>query len=676
MVWDFFFIMQNWCCRGLEVIVLGGHDMKNQSAKSSANNNKSPKKRILFGRMTTIALTLSLALTILLTLLFYLISRVAYGSQYMIVFFMIGALAFSSVFLLILARKGVPLLLEFTLRRLVAALDKFSDPKEQFETRYPFSEDALGRLYHMFGVQSDNLFRLMQDLNALTDEITTNFGKRLDPSKYESGYKIFAENINGMLDIMVNLLDNLPVVAAGTDVSGRLFFVNCLAEEQGFDKAGVFGKTIVELAPSDNSNKIHESILHVASTGENVNFQTIIKSPDGKVLAEDYFISPLRDTKGEIKGVFFVNTDASEMFKTRKITEYLEIQTMNLIKDLQTGLGQGILSVTFEPAPPDEDTQASYEDFRQIASTLSASVSFIESYVHEVNDVLDSVAKGNVKTSIERSYKGDFESIRNSINNITESLHATIAEISNVSSMVCTRADALSQNSAEISAGANEQAASLQDLVLSIETLNKNIESDVSNAKHAAGFSEKSLGYASKSNDDMKKMLEAMDRIKESSNGITNLFRTMQDIAFQTNILALNASVEAARAGEHGRGFAVVAEEVRSLATRSQTAALESTKLLEDSVNRVEEGSSIAAATAETLGKISGNSSEVSGLVSEISKSTTDQLDQITNINSSIKQIADVVENNSLASEDTANTAEELNTHAEKLMTLVSYFKI
>ena len=650
--------------------------MDNRTKSDSVRSNELPKRRKLFGRVMVVALVTSFVLTILLALLFYVLFRAAYGSDYVIVFFIVGAFFFSSVFILILTRKGVPILLEFTLRRLVTAMDNFSLSDEMFETREPLSNDALSQLYYKFGEQGHNLHKLMNDLNCLSDEVSTNFSKRLDPTGYTDGYKVFSEKVNGMLDVMVRLLDNLPVVSVGTDLEGGFFFTNRLAAEQGFPIEEVFGKTIVELDPSENSEKIQKSILQVASTGENVSFQAVITSPDGKELAEDYFLSPLRDSNGEIKGVFFVNTDASEMIKTKKITEYQAIQTAQLIEDLKSGLGQGNLRVLFEPAQPDEDTQATYEDFQQIASTLRASVSFIESYVEEVNNVLDFVAQGNVTVSIDRAYLGDFESMRNSINNITESLHATIAEINDVSSHVVARAESLSANSSEISSGASQQATSLQELAQAIDALHKNIEADVSNAGQAADFSEKSLEYADKSNNDMKQMLTAMDRIKESSTGITTLFRTVQDIAFQTNILALNASVEAARAGEHGRGFAVVAEEVRSLATRSQTAALESTNLLEDSVNRVDEGSSIAVATADTLGKISGNSSEVSGLVNEISKSTIDQLDQISSINANIKQIANVVESNSLASEDTANAAEELNTHAEKLMALVSYFKI
>ena len=650
--------------------------MENQSTIGSVSKKSLPRRRKLFSRVTNIALLTSFVLTILLTALFYVLFRVAYGSEYMIVFFVIGAFFFSAMFLTLLVRMGIPILMEFSLRRLVTAVDSFSSVDDLFETRTPNAKDALGQLYHKFGEQSHSLHGIMVDLRELSDGISNNFGKRLDPSKYTSGYRAISENVNSMLDVMARLLEGLPVVSVGTDLHGRFFFTNNLAAEQGFSQEETFGKTICDLDPSENSEKIHESLLHVARTGENISFQAVITTPDGSELAEDYFLSPIRDANDAIKGVFFVNTDASEMIKTKKITEYQAAETVKLIEDLQKGLGQGKLEISYEPALPDEDTLTTYEDFVQIAQTLKGSVSFIETYVHEINEILDSVAKGNVTVSLTQAYLGDFESIRNSINNITESLHATISEISNVSSLVVTRADSLSTSSAEISNGANEQTTSLHELAVAIDALHKSIEADVSNAKAAAGFSEKSLGYADKSNDDMQQMLVAMDRIKDSSTGITNLFRTMQEIAFQTNILALNASVEAARAGEHGRGFAVVAEEVRSLATRSQTAALESTKLLEDSVNRVDEGSVIAAATADTLGKIAGNSSEVSGLVNEISTSTTDQLDQISNINANIKQIANVVENNSLASEETASAAEELNTHAEKLMKLVSYFKI
>ena len=174
----------------------------------------------------------------------------------------------------------------------------------------------------------------------------------------------------------------------------------------------------------------------------------------------------------------------------------------------------------------------------------------------------------------------------------------------------------------------------------------------------------------------MKQMVEAMMKIKESSNGISQIVQTIQSIAFQTNLLALNAAVEAARAGEHGKGFSVVADEVRSLAGRSQISAKETTSLIEDSIRRVEIGSEIAESTAESLNAIVASAGEVLEIIGNISAASREQAEAIENISDGLAQISKVTQNNTTVSEEAAAASQELNSQAEMLRQLVTFFKL
>jgi len=167
-----------------------------------------------------------------------------------------------------------------------------------------------------------------------------------------------------------------------------------------------------------------------------------------------------------------------------------------------------------------------------------------------------------------------------------------------------------------------------------------------------------------------------MQDIKDASGNITKIIKTIQDIAFQTNLLALNAAVEAARAGEHGKGFSIVAEEVRNLAIRSQTAAAETTSLIENSNDRVETGSAIANSTAESLDTIVENANKVKDIVGDISTASQNQAEAISQVGFGIEEISGIVQSNSTISEETAAAAQELNSQAEQLQSLVGHFKL
>ncbi|MCL1843008.1 MAG: methyl-accepting chemotaxis protein [Defluviitaleaceae bacterium] len=315
-------------------------------------------------------------------------------------------------------------------------------------------------------------------------------------------------------------------------------------------------------------------------------------------------------------------------------------------------------------------------DFLIVKNDINSVIDRLGSYIRAIDKCLTALSSGDLSYKMNMHFTGDFSRIEESIKRINESLSKTMTDISAASAQVLIGSKQISDSATDLANGASQQASSVQHLNASIDMINEQTRKNAENAEEANDLSNKSTQNAQAGNDAMKKMLEAMLQIKESSNNISKIIKVIQDIAFQTNLLALNAAVEAARAGEHGKGFAVVAEEVRNLAARSQTAATETTGLIADSLRRVDVGSGIAESTAEALDIIVRNANEVLQIINSISASSKEQADAIGSIGEGIGQISSVVQSNSAASEETAAAAEELTAQADLLQQLVSYFKL
>ena len=338
------------------------------------------------------------------------------------------------------------------------------------------------------------------------------------------------------------------------------------------------------------------------------------------------------------------------------------------IRDVISRLGEGKF---------DKRIQGNYPgDFKQVADNLNNTMGLIETYIQDIQTNLGAIASGDLTHKITRDYLGDFSSIKLSINSIADELHQTMSEIQVSASAVLAGSNSIAESAMDLATGATQQASTIEQLSMSIDMVNKQTQENAQNANTANEVSSKSTVSASQGQEAMKKMLEAMNGIKDSSAAISNIIKTIESIAFQTNLLALNAAVEAARAGEHGRGFSVVAEEVRSLAGRSQVAATETTALIEDSILRVEGGTDIAGSTAESLDDIVNSVQEVYNIITDISNASKSQAEAIEEITKGIVQISEVIQTNSAVSEEAASAAEELNSQAEILRELVVKFKL
>lgn len=297
-------------------------------------------------------------------------------------------------------------------------------------------------------------------------------------------------------------------------------------------------------------------------------------------------------------------------------------------------------------------------------------------YINEISDVLDNVASGNLDISIDKEFIGDFNEIKVDLERILDSLNQTFNEMKMAAEQVATGAEQFSDGSQSLSQGAIEQASSVEELSAKVTEITGQVKESAMHANNANQKAEAVGTELEVSNKQMQELLSAMDEITDTSSQIGNIIKTIEDIAFQTNILALNAAVEAARAGSAGKGFAVVADEVRNLASKSAEAAKNTTGLIESSLHSVQEGAKFAHVTAESLENVVTGTKEIIAAISEISQKTDIQSVSLEEVNSGIEQISNVVQTNAATAEESAATSQELSAQAQLLKEQIARFTL
>ncbi len=314
--------------------------------------------------------------------------------------------------------------------------------------------------------------------------------------------------------------------------------------------------------------------------------------------------------------------------------------------------------------------------FATMMLSFDKMISATGSYIDEINKVLSTLGDGDLRVQITREYAGRYNSIKESINRISSSLKETIDDIRVSADNVLLGARQISESSMTLAAGASMQAESIDNLTSSVETINQKTSKNTHEAQAANELSQKSIDRAQRGSKEMSEMLNAMEGIMTATGNISKIIKVIDEIAFQTSLLALNASVEAARAGEHGKGFAVVAEEVRALSGRSSQAAQDTVTLIEDVIAKVNSGSDMAKHMSGSLQKIVRDVDAISQSIGSIYSDTKDQSDGIVQVTTGISQIAEVIQRNSSTSEEAAAAAQELNSQSEVLAKMVSRFTI
>ena len=351
------------------------------------------------------------------------------------------------------------------------------------------------------------------------------------------------------------------------------------------------------------------------------------------------------------------------LFRTRAL-----VRPLRLIGQVAQKFAEGNLSSDIERQTNDE-----IGDLEEVFAHTQASLKRI---ISDIAYVLGEISNKNLTAQTSALYRGDFVQIQQSLHGITDAMKETMSQVRTAAGQVDAGANQVASGAQALAQGSTEQASSVQELSASASEISQKISYTAEQAEHAneqSKFAGEKLGMCT---DKMHDLVSAMGEIKQTSDTIRGIIKTIDDIAFQTNILALNAAVEAARAGAAGKGFAVVADEVRNLAGKSAEASKKTQELILNSIEAVNKGSLLASDTASVLEEASAYAEQFITAVMEISQNATKEAEAIAQITQGLNQVSSVVHTNSATAEESAAASEELSGQAAMMQSLISAFRI
>jgi len=296
--------------------------------------------------------------------------------------------------------------------------------------------------------------------------------------------------------------------------------------------------------------------------------------------------------------------------------------------------------------------------------------------IREISDVLEQMAAGNYKVSVEQEYVGEFIQIKESMIKIIDTTKEALNAILDTAEQIDSGSGQLSQAAEDLATNSTQQSAKVAGLVKLLGELTKDIERNTLSAEESVSIASQAGKTLALGNSKMQDLKNAIGEISKCSEQIESIIETIQDIASQTNLLSLNASIEAARAGEAGRGFAVVADQVKKLAEESSKATGDTTRLIETTIDAVNKGIAIADDTVQSMSQVMTGAQDATEKMGQIAKLLKTDVDSMHEFNEHITSVSEIVDSNAAASEETAAISEQQKTQVETMVAMLEKFNI
>ncbi len=420
---------------------------------------------------------------------------------------------------------------------------------------------------------------------------------------------------------------------------------------------------------------------------------------EAEILDETYLCSyvPTKGADGKVDGLIFAGISLAEAEKeTARIIDYAIVISVAVIIAciiFLTGYLKkrvsGPLGKITQAAERLEKGELGLADGKQVqigvrsndeigllGEIFEETIGSLRAYIGEISEVLGAIAKGDLTQETQQNYTGDFLAIKKSLDSILGALNQTMGQFAASAGHVSDGADQVSASAQTLAQGATEQASAVTEISTTIADISAGARETSNAAEEVGQYVNQAGAQLGVSIENVKELSASMDRISEESKQIGTIIATIENIAFQINILSLNAAVEAARAGAAGKGFAVVAEEISSLASKSDEAAKATKELIESSAATIVEGGKAMNRVTEALGRTGELAGNVTVKMEQVVDAVEKQTVAMEQVSTGVEQISAVVENNSATSQECAAASEELSSQSSMLMDLISSFRL